>query len=340
MSLVEWQQLRFSISGQQSDSAEALLQAAGAFAVSFQAAQEEEEIFEPDLNDTPLWEEVQVTALFAEHAVLTPVIDQLQQAFDCSHCSIEKIPEQSWQRNYQQQVKPVCIAERLWIYPSWEPILAPDKPHIILDPGLAFGTGTHPTTGLCLEWLIEHVYAGVSLSSRAPSSRAPSSRAKRGISCNWHGDPLSQAPQDDEGMRVIDYGCGSGILALAAVALGAQEVWAVDNDPQALEATRENARRNQCEHKIHPVLPEALPELMVDLLVANILSKPLITLAPHFAAKVKPGGHLALSGVLKTQIHEVIPAYQDWFSLYPPKIADIEAWVRLDGVRNLSYNRL
>jgi ribosomal protein L11 methyltransferase len=180
----------------------------------------------------------------------------------------------------------------LWIVPSWT--AAPDAGavNILLDPGLAFGTGTHPTTRLCLEWLDAHPTAG---------------------------------------QQVIDYGCGSGILAIAAARLGAGHVWAVDNDPQALTATRDNAGRNEVTAHIDTALPAGLPACQADVLIANILAGPLIDLAPHFATLVRPAGAIVLSGILPEQAAQVLAAYRPWFDMALP--SEHEGWVRLEGCR-------
>jgi len=177
---------------------------------------------------------------------------------------------------------------------------APPDPaavNIRLDPGLAFGTGTHPTTALCLEWL----------------------------------DGM-----DLKGKQLVDYGCGSGILAIAAARLGASRIWAVDHDPQALAATRDNARRNQVEAHVQIGLPEILPAAAVDAVLANILAAPLIQLAPRLAALIKPSGALVLSGILSGQDREVRAAYAPWFRF--GRGARREEWRRLDA-RRLSESR-
>jgi ribosomal protein L11 methyltransferase len=180
----------------------------------------------------------------------------------------------------------------VWIVPSWYQPPDAKAVNILLDPGLAFGTGTHPTTRLCLEWLDAH-----------PPAAA----------------------------EVIDYGCGSGILAIAAALLGARRVWATDNDPQALIATEDNAARNQVVERIRASLPGEPPAAPADVLLANILAGPLITLAPRFATLLRPGGALVLSGILAEQADEVRDAYLSGFHMDPPQLLD--GWVRLTGTR-------
>ncbi len=204
--------------------------------------------------------------------------------------AFEPLEDRDWIRNTQAQFVPIQVSERLWITPSWH--RAPDKSaiEVIIDPGLAFGTGSHPTTLLCLEWLEREVRGGET---------------------------------------VIDYGCGSGILAIAARKLGAAAAIGVDIDPQALQSARENAQRNGVVCNFQPA--EAPLEARADLLVANILANPLVLLAPAMARLLRPGGHLALSGVLAGQAAEVAAAYAPWFEVEPPAARD--AWVRIAATR-------
>ena len=177
--------------------------------------------------------------------------------------------------------------------PSWHAAPDPEGINILLDPGLAFGTGTHPTTRLCLQWL-----------DSAPLQR----------------------------QTVIDYGCGSGILAIAAALLGADRVWAVDNDPQALLATTDNATNNGVAERVTVAAPERFPAVCADVLVANILALPLVELAPRFAGLVREGGHIALSGILPEQAGQVSGAYAPWFNM--DASVESDGWVRLSGTRN------
>jgi ribosomal protein L11 methyltransferase len=288
---MSWQKLILHAPSDQAEHLSHLLDEHGALSITFEA-NNEQELFEPPPGAMPLWDTTTITALFEADTSLQPIITNLQQAIHPQTLSFhtETLAEQNWQKNCTDAFTPILFGDRLWIYPSWH--LPPDdgKARVELDPGLAFGTGAHATTALCLEWLTQNISAAET---------------------------------------VIDYGCGSGILALAAIKLGAREVWAVDNDPQALEATQENAQRNQA--NLHTVLPEQLPHLQADHLVANILANPLISLAPHFAELVKPAGKIALSGILVEQIDAVSAAYQSWFDLNPPQIKD--GWVCLSGSR-------
>jgi ribosomal protein L11 methyltransferase len=200
------------------------------------------------------------------------------------------VADQDWVRATQSQFGPIAIGDRLHIVPTWcEP--PQDGITIRLDPGLAFGTGSHSTTRLCLEWLLRQLRGGES---------------------------------------VLDYGCGSGVLAIAACKLGASYVAGTDVDPQALRASRDNAQANQAEALF--VAPDALPARDFDIVVANILANPLILLAPALAARVRPGGSLALSGILDSQVDAVVVAYSQWFKLAACRRAD--GWALLSGERS------
>lgn len=276
------------------DKAEALSEAlgeCGAAAVTFED-DADQPIYEPDPGETPLWTETRLTALFDAETQQQSVLDMLAGMLpDVPKFRVEAVEEKDWEREWMANFHPLQFGEKLWIVPSWHQ--APDEQavNILLDPGLAFGTGTHATTALCLNW-------------------------------------LDQA--DLQGKYVIDYGCGSGILAIAAALLGAERVIGVDTDPQALEATRENARRNGVE--IEAYLPGNCPDDPCDLLLANILAGPLQNLAPRFANLSKPNTELVLSGILQTQAEEVADSYQQWFTMQPA--VSREDWVRLTGVRH------
>lgn len=264
----------------------------GAAAVSFED-DADEPIYEPDLGTTPLWNETRLTALFDADTNTDSILQQLKNLItDVPPCRIEAVEDKDWEREWMDNFHPIQFGERLWICPSWHTPPAPEAVNILLDPGLAFGTGTHPTTALCLNW-------------------------------------LDQA--DLTGKYVIDYGCGSGILAIAAALLGAEKVIGIDTDPQALEATRANAQRNGVE--IDVFLPPDCPTLPCDLLLANILAGPLQTLAPHFAHLTKPGAEVVLSGILHNQADEVAASYSAWFDMQPA--VNKEEWIRLNGKRHV-----
>jgi ribosomal protein L11 methyltransferase len=204
---------------------------------------------------------------------------------------IEPVAEQDWVRRSQSQFEPIRISDKLWVVPSWAAAPDPEAVNLVLDPGLAFGTGSHPSTRLCLQWL---------------------ERSIRG------------------GERVLDYGCGSGILAIAAQRLGASVALGVDVDPLALLAAQANAQRNRVDARF--INAETAPDFRADLVVANILANPLILLAPVLAGHTAQGGRIALSGILETQAHEVMAAYAPWFELH---IGTSDGgWVLIEGKRS------
>ncbi len=293
-----WLQLQIPADPDTADQLEDLLLEMGADAVTMEDAADDP-IFEPDPGTTPLWGETRVTGLFDASrngeelcsAIRSAWHQQTQQ--DLPGIEIVLVEDKDWERAWMDEFHPLKYGERLWIVPSWHAAPDPDAANLLLDPGLAFGTGTHPTTALCLEWL----------------------------------DGM-----DVEGAKVIDYGCGSGILALAALLLGASHAIGVDTDPQALEASRDNAQRNQIsEGRLELYLPGDEPGTQADILLANILAGPLITLAPQLAQKVRPGGHVVLSGILSWQARDVMSAYEPWFVMDEPE--QREEWIRLTGRR-------
>jgi ribosomal protein L11 methyltransferase len=253
-------------------------------------------IYEPAFDLTPSWKQTALTALFQAQTDLTDTKAYLQQ--QCESGSIQQfeiqfLADEDWERRCLDNLEPMSFGKRLVICPSWKTPTDPDAVTIILDPGLAFGTGTHATTALCLEWLDEHVQGG---------------------EC------------------IVDYGCGSGILGIAAIKLGAQRVIAIDHDARAVEVTLANAKDNQLsETQLSASLPIANFEYQADLFVANILAQPLLRLAKHFASLTKPGGHILLSGILAEQAHAVSTAYLPWFDMDKPVQKD--EWVRLTGTR-------
>ncbi|MFM2322014.1 MAG: ribosomal protein methyltransferase [Pseudomonadota bacterium] len=290
-----WLQLHFDTVREHVERLSDFLVSADALSVTWQAC-DEQDLFEPPLESTPLWQNVKISALFAADTPLRPLIDALQAQFDekiILACRCESLAEQVWERVWLNEFKPMRFGEKLWVCPSaYQP---PDETavNIILDPGLAFGTGTHPSTALCLEWL--------------------------------EANPI-------QGKTIIDYGCGSGILSIAGLKLGANKVIAVDHDPQALEASLMNAQRNQLlSEQLDCVLAKEFHcKEPVDILLANILAQPLMDLASYFKCLIKPAGHCVLAGILTHQVESVQRAYrQAGF-----KIADIsykQDWACLVG---------
>ncbi|WP_437881725.1 50S ribosomal protein L11 methyltransferase [Pseudomonas sp. LRF_L74] len=289
-----WLQVRLAITPEQAETYEDALLGVGAVSVTFMDA-EDQPIFEPDLGTTPLWSHTHLLALFEADTDANDLVAHLQllTGAPLPEHQIEHIEDQDWERSWMENFHPMRFGQRLWIVPSWHEAPEPDAVNLLLDPGLAFGTGTHPTTALCLEWL--------------------------------DGQAL-------DGCDVLDFGCGSGILAIAALLLGAPRAVGTDIDPQALEASHDNASRNGIDPARFPVyLPTDLPQQPADVVVANILAGPLVSLAAQITRLVKPGGRLALSGILAEQAEEVRAAYEQDFLLDPTATKD--GWVRISGVR-------
>jgi len=267
----------------------------GAVSVTFQDTHDNP-VFEPLPGETRLWGDTDVIGLFDAETDMQEVIAGLEQhpllgaGF---HHKIEQIEDKDWEREWMENFHPMRFGQRLWICPSWRDVPDPEAVNVMLDPGLAFGTGTHPTTAMCLSWL----------------------------------DGLDLA-----GKTVIDFGCGSGILAIAALKLGAAKAIGIDIDPQAIQASRDNAERNGVSERLSLYLPHEQPEnLSADVVVANILAGPLRELAPLISVLPVSGGHLGLSGVLASQAESVCEAYADKFALDP--VAEKEEWCRITGVR-------
>ncbi len=289
-----WLQLTFETTPDDAEQFSDLLSEAGANAVTFLDSADQP-LYEPPVGETPLWSRTRIIGLFDATAGMPAVLEHIALAIapkPLPDHRISPLEDKDWEREWMDSFKPMPFGKRLWIVPSWTEAPQPEAINILLDPGLAFGTGTHPTTALCLQWLDKH------------------------------------GAEHDE---VVDYGCGSGILAVAAAKLGAKHVWAVDNDPQALIATNDNAQKNGVTEQITAVLPDGLPNLQTPLLLANILAQPLMEFAERFAGHVSPGGHIVLSGILNEQAEQVSACYTPWFSMDTPTHKD--EWVRLCGKR-------
>lgn len=287
-----WLQLRIRTPHQRVEMVEDLLFAHQAVSVTLEDAADQP-LLEPGPGETPIWDDVEVVGLFiaedTDPDILRASLDA-QLPGECGQVQFEDLPERDWVRAWMDRFQPMRFGERLWIVPSH---LAPPDPtavNLLLDPGLAFGTGTHPTTALCLQWLDAH---------------------------------------PPKNLRVLDYGAGSGVLAVAAAKLGASDAIAIDNDPQAVTASHDNATRNQV--RITAGLPDSLAATEVfDVVLANILASILIQLAPTLTAHCKVGGRLVLSGILVDQADDVMAAFPN-FEFAP--IAQQEDWVRLDAMR-------
>lgn len=289
---MSWLQLELTLDAGQIERAEECLLAAGAQSLTCSDAAHHS-LYEPDPLYPPVWPLTRLNALFpstTEPDALRAILSAALGALPPHRFMI--LEDRAWSREWLKDFKPMRFGRRLWVVPSTYAPPDPAAVNIRLDPGLAFGSGTHPTTALCLEWL---------------------------------------EAADLAGQSVMDYGCGSGILAVAAARLGAQQVLAIDNDPQALQATRANAVRNRASSLIRTMLPNDDLTDAADLLVANILAAPLCALAKRFAALVKPGGHVVLSGILENQGDELRAAYARDFRI--THVAQRGEWLRMDGRR-------
>jgi ribosomal protein L11 methyltransferase len=288
-----WHEVVFQVSGQQLPAAENVLQSLGALSISLYDAGDQP-LLEPAPGELPTWDRIIVKALFEQHCDPAELPRQLRQHLPgVGEFSLNKIENRLWERAWLDDFKPMAFGRRLWIYPSH--ITPPDSGtvNVTLDPGLAFGTGTHPTTALCLHWL---------------------------------------DGRDLENKTIVDYGCGSGVLAVAALKLGAQLAVGTDRDPQALTASRWNAEQNRVTDRLQLYSPETLPaDLRADIVLANILSDILIELKPTLTALVRPRGQLVLSGILSRQADSVLQAYGDSFDFTEPVLQ--EDWTLLAGVR-------
>ncbi|ATL91473.1 MULTISPECIES: 50S ribosomal protein L11 methyltransferase [Aeromonas] len=286
-----WIQIRINATAKTADKVSNMLLGRGAQAVTFMDAQDVP-VYEPLPGETPLWGETEVMGLFDAETDPAPTIAFFQQIFgeDVGY-KVEQLEDKDWVREWMDHFHPMQFGERLWICPSWRDVPNPDAVNVMLDPGLAFGTGTHPTTALCLQWL----------------------------------DGL-----DLTGKTVVDFGCGSGILGIAALKLGAARVIGIDIDPQAIQASRDNAERNGVAGQIELYLPADQPQdVEADVVVANILAGPLRELAPLIAGHGKAGSLMALSGVLESQAPELETIYGQWFDMDPTAVK--EEWCRLSG---------
>ncbi|MBP0602138.1 50S ribosomal protein L11 methyltransferase [Aeromonas sanarellii] len=286
-----WIQIRINATAKTADKVSNMLLGRGAQAVTFMDAKDVP-VYEPMPGETPLWGETEVMGLFDAETDPAPTIAFFQQIFgeDVGY-KVELLEDKDWVREWMDHFHPMQFGERLWICPSWRDVPNPDAVNVMLDPGLAFGTGTHPTTALCLQWL----------------------------------DGLDLA-----GKTVVDFGCGSGILGIAALKLGAARVIGIDIDPQAIQASRDNAMRNGVADQIELYLPADQPQgVEADVVVANILAGPLRELAPLIAGHGKPGSLMALSGVLESQAQELELIYGQWFDMDPTAVK--EEWCRLSG---------
>jgi ribosomal protein L11 methyltransferase len=293
-----WQSVSFLTDAAHAEALCDALLDAGALAASIEdadagTADEKPQFGEPGSVNSPGWDHSRIVSLLEPDADVAALLAASYAAVGLDSVpawNVETVAEQNWVQLTQAQFDPIRVSERLWIVPSWHEAPDPAAVNLILDPGMAFGTGSHPTTRLCLEWLEKNVSTGCS---------------------------------------VLDYGCGSGILAIAAARLGACHVAGVDIDPQAVDAARANAERNGVTANFADSTRPLAGEY--DLVVANILANPLRVLAPAICAHVRPGGRLALSGILREQAEEIMVIYRQWIPMHVAGLR--EDWVCLAGVK-------
>lgn len=303
-----WQQLHLQCAKSNVELAETLLLEAGALSIALDDAGDQP-LFEPLPGESPLWDEVILTALFdaTTESGSRQAVEQLSHDIGIQvHANrtwLTAVDDKDWEREWMAHYQPIACANNLWVVPNWLTPPNLDATNIIMDPGLAFGTGYHATTRLCLDWLSE---------------------------------------QDLHDKIVIDYGCGSGILGIAALLLGARQVYAVDIDPQAVLATNQNAERNHVKSQLQAFLPEDFQHYCannnmpaVNVIIANILAKPLIELAPYFATLIGEKGRIVLAGLIESQTEQVSAAYSPYFLLddkHAFTAQEDQHWQRLSGI--------
>jgi len=297
---VKWLQIHITVDQAQVDFTETLLLSLGAVSVTLDDA-EDQALLEPLPGETPLWNKVIVTGIYqqedSEQIDVDSLVKFVQEQLPEAPVRFDELEDQAWERAWMDYYEPIQIADKFWIVPEW--LEAPDAEatNIKLDPGLAFGTGNHASTFLCLQWL-----GSVDLKDKV----------------------------------VVDYGCGSGILGVAALLLGAKKVYATDIDPQAVLATQQNAELNGVLDRLYVGLPEEFnaefKSQQADVLVANILAAPLMALAPEFAKLLKADGQFALAGVIEEQVADVSEVYQEFFDILNIEKRE-ENWCRISGKR-------
>jgi len=287
-----WIQVKLQTTGSRSPAIEDLLMGLGAVSVTLEDSKDQP-LLEPPLGTTPIWDDTTLTGLFEADADIDLICLALRN--ECGAelpIKVEALEDKDWVREWMDSFEPIAFGQRLWVCPSWKTPPDQNAVNMMLDPGLAFGTGTHETTALCLRWLDS---------------------------------------ADVAGKIVVDYGCGSGILAIAAALLGAKTVYCVDNDPQALIATQDNAQRNNVTDKIQVFAPDTMPAIQANIMLANILAGPLMSLSERLAGHTLDAGNIVLSGILKDQANDVSDTYSQWFNMDPAAIDG--DWVRLTGVK-------
>jgi ribosomal protein L11 methyltransferase len=290
-----WQQVKINVKAAYAEEVGDVLSDFEAQAVTFLDAKDTP-MYEPKPGEVMLWPDTQVIGLYDAQDDISHVISHLKETFSKDtqiECVIDQLEDKDWEREWMENFHPMQFGRRLWICPSWRDVPDPSAVNIMLDPGLAFGTGTHPTTALCLEW-------------------------------------LDQA--DLQGKTVVDFGCGSGILAIAALLLGAKEVIGIDIDPQAIQASRDNAERNNVSDRLSLYLPENQPCIQADIVMANVLAAPLKELSDTISEFCAKDGYLVMSGILAEQAISVMNVYDQKFKFSPVKQQG--EWIRLSACKN------
>ena len=291
---MDWLQISFQIEKSQADLISEVLTGLGSLSITYSDTLDDA-IYEPPVGQTPLWDNVTVNALFSTDVNQEDIEASIFEICNVNALTSFILKDRVWEDECKKDFHSMKFGENLWVCPSWESQaeLPSDAIIINMDPGLAFGTGSHQTTSLCLEYL----------DNNPPKN-----------------------------IDVIDFGCGTGILAIAAAKLGASRVLAIDNDPQAIISSKDNVINNQCESIIKTIHSEDEIDFVgCDLLIANILTNPLIKLAPTFAALVNPDGELLLSGILKKQVDRVVGCYSEYFTNL--EVSNIDEWYRVTGTR-------
>lgn len=289
-----WIQIRINANADNAELISGLLMDTGSASVTYVDAKDTP-IYEPKLGTVQLWADTTVIGLYDANHDMDSVVATLNAEATLADklvYKIEQLEDKDWEREWMDNFHPIQFGERLWICPSWRDIPDPNAVNVLLDPGLAFGTGTHATTALCLKWL---------------------------------------ESQDLTGKTVVDFGCGSGILGIAAIKLGAERMIGIDIDPQALEASRDNAKRNGVADKLEVYLPEDQPEFTADIVVANILAQPLRELHEVILGLLKPNGKIAMSGILEEQAQSVADVYAPFLAL--DDVAVEGEWTRVSGIK-------
>ena len=292
---MHWNQISFEVNNQQADLVSEVLMGLGSISISYSDGQDNA-IFEPPVGETPLWESIQVKALFQSEVDINLVAETLSEGCNIKIIDSLKVEDKIWEEECQKDFPSMQFGKNLWVCPSWASKNPSSEAAIVInmDPGLAFGTGTHQTTSLCLEFLDEN-------------------------------PPIA--------LTAIDFGCGTGILAIAAAKLGAIRVTAIDNDPQAVTSSSENVKKNHCEDIVKTFhSDEKFKYKPCDLLMANILANPIIELEPLFSELVKPNGTILLSGILEEQVEKVIDCYSKNFNNI--KTDNKSEWFRISASRN------